>query len=194
MFALPSLALAALRWLAGSLFGPLLARAPRWLWLAFAALIVVAIGWRWHERQLRDARLAAATAQHDRDARAVTAAAATAARLQHATVVQTAAAQAHVNKDTDDALTARLADLGARYDALRLRWAAARADPGRTGADRTAALPNAAGQPEDAACAAAGWVAFDTAAAAAHAADAAIAKDDAWIAWAAAQAAAWPKE
>lgn len=189
MLAVPSLALTVLRWIAGPL-----RTMPRWLWLALVAMALVWLGWRWHERQLHDARRAAAMAQRDLDARAIAAAAAIAARAQHAVVARTAAAQAHVNKDTADALDHRLADLGARYDALRLRWAAAHADPGGARESRSAALSHPAAEPDDAACAARGWVAFDAAAAAAHAADAAIAKDDAWIAWAAAQAAAWPKD
>ena len=61
------------------------------------------------------------------------------------------------------------------------------------GDDHPTAVSGAAAGAAAADCAAAGWVSFDTAAAAAEAADRAIAKDDAWIAWVSAQAAAWPK-
>ncbi|MFZ4110455.1 MAG: hypothetical protein ACOYKQ_08305, partial [Polymorphobacter sp.] len=96
-------------------------------------------------------------------------------------------------KESDNALAPRLAAVGRRHDDLRLRWAATRADPGRSGAGGTTAVPATPAGAADAACAAAGWVSFDTAVAAAAAADAAIAKDDAWREWVAAQAAAWPE-
>ncbi len=166
---------------------------PRPVWFACAALAIGSGAWHWHRHTLGAAYAAGSAAQAIADRNAYRAEANRAAAAQHDTVVALDTRQHVISKEADDVLTARHADLARRYDALRLRWAAYRAASGSAGADRTAAVPDAAGRADDAACAARGWVAFDTAAAAAHAADAAIAKDDAWISWAGAQAAAWPR-
>ena len=169
---------------------------PRWVWLAGAVIAAASLvawsGWQWHHRQTLAAFTAGSDAQAAADWEAYRAHADAAAAAQHATVAALATRQHAVSKGTADALTTRHEDLARRYDDLRLRWAAYRTGQGHAGDGRTAAISGSAPSADDAACAAAGWVAFDTAAAAAQAADRAIAKDDAWIAWAAAQAAAWP--
>ena len=169
-----------------------IAAAPRWLWIALALAGGACFAVHWQHAQVSRAHADGAAAQMRADAARTRAAADAAARAQHARVAAAAARQAEISKGTTDALTHDRDDLARRYDALRLRWAAYRADPGTSGDGRTVALSRPAAGADDAACAARGWVAFDSAAAAALAADAAIAKDDAWIAWAAAQAAAWP--
>jgi hypothetical protein len=167
-------------------------RMPRWLWPAAGIAIAALLLWRWHDRRVDAAVRSAVSAQKAADQAAVARATATAMAAQHRLAASLAATQAHINQDTRHALDASDRDLARRYDDRRLRWAAARAAASRPGQDGTAAVSNAAGPADFSACAAQGWVDFDTAAAAARAADAAVAKDDAWIAWAKAQAAAWP--
>jgi hypothetical protein len=164
-----------------------LKRLPRGVWLALAAL------WRWHSHQVHAARAAGAAAQKAADQAAYQQAATAAAAAQHRLVTQLAAAQARISQGTANDLDKANADLARRYDDLRLRWAAVRADPRGAGGAGAAALPDTAGPADLAACAAQGWVDFDTAAAAAHAADEAIGKDDAWRQWVSEQAAAWPR-
>lgn len=170
-----------------------LAAVPRWVWQLLAALLVLVLVWRWHEGRVADAAREARTAQASADRAAYARASAAAAEAQAALVSRTASQQIRISKGTDDALRRDHDDLARRYDDLRLRWAAHRASEGPAGDDHPTALPGAAPGAAAADCAAAGWVSFDTAAAAAEAADRAIAKDDAWIAWVSAQQAAWPK-
>jgi hypothetical protein len=176
--------------------GPLtagLAAVPRWVWQLLAALLVLLALWRWHEGRVAEAAREARTAQATADRAAYARASAAAAEAQAALVSRTASQQTRISKGTDDALRRQNDDLARRYDDLRLRWAAHRAAEGPASDVHPIALPNTAPGAAATDCAAAGWVSFDTAAAAAEAADRAIAKDDAWIAWAAAQAEAWPK-
>jgi hypothetical protein len=168
-------------------------RLPRAAWAAAALALLLAGLALWHRAEVRGARAQGARTQAASDAARVAGAAAQAAAAQRRVIAATAARQTKITKESDDALAARLADLGRRHDDLRLRWAAARADPGRPGAGGTIAVSAATPGAADAACAARGWVSFDTAVAAAAAADAAIAKDDAWREWVLAQAAAWPE-
>ena len=189
MIALLSLAVGFVR-------GPLrgfLTTVPRMIWYC-VALALLSVGlFHWHEGRIKTAYRAGATAQSAADRATFTAASATAARAQHDLVAGLAAHQSAITKGTADALAAKGAELARRTDDLRLRWTAYRADRGGSGQGRTAAVSGAAAPVDDATCATRGWVDFDTAAAAAGAADAAIAKDDAWIAWAGRQAAAWPR-
>ena len=176
--------------------GPLsagLAAVPRWVWQLLAALLVLALIWRWHEGRVAEAAREARVAQATADRAAYARAGAAAAAAQEALVSRTAGRQTRISKGTDDALRRQTDDLARRYDDLRLRWAAHRAAEGDPSHDQPAAVSGAAAGAAAADCAAAGWVSFDTAAAAAEAADRAIAKDDAWIAWVTAQAEAWPK-
>ncbi len=166
---------------------------PRAGWAALAALLLLAGLALWHRGEVRDARAEGARVQASADAAHVADAAAQAAAAQRRLITATAARQTRISQETDNALAPRLAAIGRRHDDLRLRWAAARADPGRPGAGGTTAVSEAATGAADAACTAGGWVSFDTAAAAAAAADAAIAKDDAWREWVVAQQAAWPE-
>jgi len=168
-------------------------RLPRAIWAAAALVLLVLALALWQREQVRSARLEGARAQAGVDAARLRSAADRAAADQRRIIDASVAVQSRISKESDDALAPRLAAIGRRHDDLRLRWAAARADPGRPGAGGTTAIPVAATGAVDAACAAAGWVSFDTAAAAAAAADAAIAKDDAWREWVMAQAAAWPQ-
>jgi hypothetical protein len=168
-------------------------RLPRTVWAAIAVALLLAGLALWHRGEIRAARADGARVQAASDAAQLRAAADRASADQRRIIAATAARQTRINKESDDALAPRLAAVGRRHDDLRLRWAAARADPGRPGAGGTTAVPATPAGAADTACAAAGWVSFDTAAAAAAAADAAIAKDDAWREWAAAQAAAWPE-
>jgi hypothetical protein len=172
-------------------------RLPIWLWAGLlAGLAALLVLWgvvRWHEGRLRIARAEGAAVQAELDRAAFEAAGATATAAQRALVDTIAARAAEISKETDDELARDHADLARRYDALRLRWAEARAPEGGAGAGGTAALSWPAGTADDAACAARGWVDFNVASAAAQAADEAIAKDDAWIGWAATQAAGWPE-
>lgn len=167
-------------------------RLPRTVWAAIAVALLLAGLALWHRGEIRAARADGARVQAASDAAQLRAAADRASADQRRIIAATAARQTRINKESDDALASRLAAVGHRHDDLRLRWAAARADPGRPGAGGTTAVPATPAGAADATCAAAGWVSFDTAAAAAAAADAAIAKDDAWREWVAAQAAAWP--
>lgn len=146
---------------------------------------------RWHEGRLVVARREAAAAQAALDRAAFDAAAAAAAVVQGRLVRELAGRQAVISKGTDDAIVRDFADLGRRYDDLRVRWATVRS--GGADADGATAISGPAGGTLDAACAAGGWVDFEIASAAAQAADQAIAKDDAWIEWASAQAAVWPE-
>lgn len=143
---------------------------------------------------MTQARLDGAASQAVLDRAAYSVAAADAAARQGHLVRQLVARQATISKETDDALMLDVDNLGRRYDDLRMRWAAARASGGGTSEDGAVAVPTSATGFVEAACEASGWVDFETASAAAQAADEAIAKDDAWIAWAEAQRLAWPTE
>ncbi len=179
----------------GRLRGPLRALGaaiPGWASALLAAGLCAGAGWHWHAGRVRAAFTAGSQAQAEIDRTAYRTAAAAAAAAQHAKAVALAAHQSMLSKEATDALADHDAALARRYDDLRLRWAASRAAPRPPGDGRATALPGSAASTDDAACAARGWVAFDAAAAAAHAADTAIARDDAWIDWAAAQVAAWP--
>ena len=169
----------------------MLARLPRGLWLGLGAFALLMLVWGWHGRTVRQARTAGAAEQAALDLQAYAAAAAQAAARQTQLVRELSVAQAAISKGVDDGLAVDVADLTRRYDDLRLRWAAARR-AGAAGEGGATALSLTAGAADDAACKARGWGDFDTAAAAAQVADQAIAKDDAWIVWARAQAAAWP--
>jgi hypothetical protein len=171
-----------------------LAAVPRWVWHLLAALLVLLALWRWHESRLAEAAAAARADQASADRAAFARASAAAAEAQTALAGRVAGQQTRISKGTDDALRRDHDDLARRYDDLRLRWVAHRAAEGNPGDHHPAAVSGAAPGAAAADCAAAGWVSFDTAAAAAEAADRAIAKDDAWIAWVSAQAEAWPKE
>jgi hypothetical protein len=168
-----------------------LAMLPRWVWAGLGSLGLLLALWGWHGHEVRQARMKGAAAQAALDRAAFAQATQEAAVRQARLVRDLAVAQSMISKGVEDGLADRFADLARRSDDLRLRWAAARA-AGAAGAGGAVAVPGTPGGTDDAACAARGWVAFDTAAAAAHAADQAIAKDDAWISWARAQAAAWP--
>ncbi len=179
-----------------TLFGALpglLGRVPRWLQAALAGAGVLLLALAWHNHRLGIAYRQGAAEQARIDSRRVAAAASAAAAAQDRLAAELAGRQSRISKGTTDALVAQTDDLACRYADLRLRWAADRADRGDAGGGAAIAVPGAAAGADDAACAAGGWVSFDTAAAAAEAADTAIAKDDAWIAWAARQAAAWPE-
>lgn len=162
---------------------------PRPLLYALAGIVVALMLWRWHGAKVDAAFADGARRQAATDTARFEAAGAAAAKAQAALVAGLAAKQSRISKGTDDALVARTDDLARRYDDLRLRWTAHR---GRASDDSASAVSAATGAFDDAGCAARGWVSFDIAAAAAEAADTAIAKDDAWIAWAGAQADAWP--
>ena len=166
---------------------------PRGAWTALAGLALLLAANHWYRHQLAAARTAGHVEQATADQTALAAANTAAAAAQQRLAAELAARQTKVSKGTADALTARLDDLARRYDDFRLRWTAR---PGPDGpGDRVGhGLSGTAAGADGAACAAAGWVSLDTAAAAALAADRAIAKDDAWIAWAAAQRAAWPAD
>lgn len=165
---------------------------PRSVGLALLAGLALLSAWAWHDHRVAAAARKGAQDQQVADRARVAAASAAAAAAQTRLAAMLASKQARISKGTDDALIQKNTDMANRYADLRLRWAADRADHRRPGADAAVAVPAATGDAVDAACAARGWVSFDTAAAAAEAADTAIAKDDAWIAWAAAQQAAWP--
>jgi hypothetical protein len=173
--------------------GPALARLPRALWLVLGGAALLAALLFWHGQRVERARAAGAAAQAAVDRAAFEKAAAAAAQKQQRLVQALADRQAVISKGTEDELARDLADLARRYDDLRLRWAAARRG-GDAGGGGAIAVSAAAGAVDDAACAARGWVDFNTAAAAAEAADTAIAKDDAWRAWAEAQGQAWPDQ
>ena len=172
---------------------PALATIPRWLWRVLAVLLVLALLWRWHEGRVVEAARTARAAQAEADRAAYARASAAAAEAQAALASRLGRQQTRISKGTDDALRRQHDDLARRYDDLRLRWATHNAAEGAASIDHATAVSGAAAGAPPADCAAAGWVSFDTAAAAAEAADRAIAKDDAWIAWALAQQAAWPK-
>jgi hypothetical protein len=171
----------------------LLRRVPKPIWYVLMAIFAIALLARWHGGKVAAAYAEGAVAQAQADDRRVRAASAAAEAAQNALRTQLAARQDKVTKGTDNALLAKTDDLARRYDDLRLRWAAYRADQGRAGESGAIAVSGTATGADDAACAANGWVSFDTAAAAAKAADTAIARDDAWRAWVTAQAAAWPE-
>ena len=172
----------------------LLRGVPRGMLYAIGAALVLLMVWRWHDAKVDAAFVAGATAQAATDKTRFEAAAVAAAKAQAALIANLAARQSRISKGTEHALVVRHDDLARRYDDLRLRWAAYRSGQGSAGNNGATAVPGAAGGVDDAGCAAAGWVSFDIAAAAAEAADRAIAKDDAWIAWASAQVDAWPDE
>jgi hypothetical protein len=161
-----------------------------WPVLAGIALVIGLIVW--HNGQVSAAFRKGASEQATADRKAYAAAETLAIEKQAKVVAAVKAKFAAINKDTTDALRSDTDDIARRYDALRLRWEAYRADQGRAGQGGATAVPDAAGSFDLASCAAQGWVSFDVAATAAQAADTAIAKDDAWIKWAAEQEAEWP--
>jgi type II secretory pathway pseudopilin PulG len=170
---------------------------PPWAWRALAIIAAVVAVWWWHSSTVDKAReagrKAGAQAQAEADARAYTEAAIAAADAQQAIITSLKTKQTGINERTTNALEKRHADLARNYDDLRLRWAAYRADQGSAGRGEAAAVPRTAASFDAAACAAEGWVSLDVAATAAEAADRAIAKDDAWIAWVNEARAAWPR-
>jgi hypothetical protein len=170
------------------------ARLPRQAWYGAAGVAALILAWHWHSGRVTHAYGDGAHAQAIADRQHFDAAAAAAAKRQNELIATLAARQATISKGTNDALLAGDVDLARRYADLRLRWAAHQADTGRTGKDGTVAISGTTAGTDDAACAARGWVALNTAAAAAQSADSAVAKDDAWIAWSKAQAAAWPQD
>ena len=166
---------------------------PPWLWRVLAILAAVAAVWWWHSSEVEKAAKAAAATQLAAD-RAAYQRAAEAARVKQAQLVAASVAKVEaINERTTNDLKKRTDRLARSYDDLRLRWAAHRADQGQPRDGAAAGVPGATAGFDAAACAAEGWVSFDVAAAAAEAADRAIAKDDAWIAWAMEQQAAWPR-
>ena len=167
-------------------------RLPRPIGFALLAALAIAGIAAWHGQRIDAAYANGLRDQSIADRAGFASAATAAAAVQQRLVTTLAARQQAISKESEDALVATNTDLARRYAALRLRWAAADTDRGGTGAGRAIAVPDAAPGVDDTACAARGWVSFDTAAAAAEAADSAIAKDDAWIAWVRAQRAAWP--
>jgi hypothetical protein len=170
----------------------LLVALPRPVWYALAAAALLLAGRHWYAARLAEARSEGARQQAAADRQIFDAATVAATGRQRDLVAKLQTRQAEITKGSNDALLVRNHDLSDRYHDLRLRWAAWQAAGGGAGAGAATAVSGAAGSAGDTACPAAGWVAFDTAAAAAEAADIAIARDDAWRAWAAAQAAAWP--
>jgi hypothetical protein len=159
-----------------------------------AAALAIWLAWQWHTGKVESAAKAAAATQLADD-RAAFQRAAEAARVKQAKVVAASVAKVEaINERTTHDLQKRTDRIARSYDDLRLRWEKHRAaHPGGTGNDRAAGLSSATASLDAAACAAEGWVSFDVASAAAEAADQAIKKDDAWIAWAMEQQAAWPK-
>lgn len=172
----------------------LLQRVPKPVWYSLLAGLVLLLVWRWHDIKVDAVFAAGAAGQAAVDAQRVSAAAEAAQAAQRLLKAGLAVRQAKVTKGTDHALLAQNADLARRYDDLRLRWAAHRTDPGGASTGGAASVSGTATGADDTACAAAGWVSFDAAAAAAEAADTAIARDDAWRGWVMAQAMAWPKD
>jgi hypothetical protein len=168
-------------------------RVPRPLWYLLAIVISALLAWAWHSDKVETAYARGAAEQSRIDEQRVREASAAAEAGQNALRTALKSRQMKVTKGSDDALLAKNADLARRYDDLRLRWASYRADQGSAGESGATAFPRTAVGVDDAACAAAGWVSFDFAAAAAEAADTAIARDDAWRAWVTAQAMAWPE-
>ncbi|GGE20516.1 hypothetical protein GCM10011529_28980 [Polymorphobacter glacialis] len=161
---------------------------PRPLLYLLGGVLAAALVWRWHGSQISAAFAAGGRAQLAADTQRFAAAGAAAASAQAAVAAKLAVRQSEISKGAGDALAQRSDDLDRGYDDLRLRWAAYRRDAGTRGAT---AVSGAAGGVDDKACTAGGWVSFDIAAAAAEAADLAIAKDDAWIAWVGAQEREW---
>lgn len=162
-----------------------------WPYMAGALLLGGVI--LWHKDKVSDAREAGRAEQAQLDAIAFQEAARLATEAQQAAIAKVKANSAAINERTTDALTKRNTALARSYDDLRLRWAKAKADSSSAGEGEATAVSDAAIGFDEAACKAAGWVDFDTAATVAQAADEAVAKDDAWINWAAEQAAAWPR-
>jgi hypothetical protein len=169
-----------------------LRRLPKPIWYLAALLVGGLVIWHWHGGAVAAAYARGSAEQRQIDEARVRQASAAAEAGQNALRAALKQRQVEFTKGTNDALLAKHDDLARRYDDLRLRWAAYRADQGRAGEGRATAVPGAAAGLDDAACAATGWVSFDAAAAAAQAADTAIARDDAWRAWVTAQRAAWP--
>ncbi len=176
----------------GALLRGLLQGLPRPPLPGLAGAIVLLLAWAWHDHRVHAAYIKGTQAQVAADQATFTAAASAATLAQRQRNAALAARQSQISKGTDHALATSNADLARRYADLRLRWAAARSDQSGAGSRGATAIPDPAEIADDTTCAARGWVSFNTAATAAEAADTAIAKDDAWIAWAAAQAAAWP--
>lgn len=177
--------------MAGLAFFKTIARLPRPIWYILAVLVAVALMWRWHIGRIDAAYTAGGTAQAILDGAAFEKAAVAAEAAQAAVKAALVVRQGRVTKGTEDALLAKNADLSRRYDDLRLRWAAYHAGERGAGESGATIVSGAARGIDDAACAAQGWVSFDTAAAAAEAADVAIARDDAWRAWVLGQKGVW---
>ena len=173
--------------------GRIAGKLARPVWYVLAAGAALLLLWRWHGGRVTAAYGAGVQAQAAADRVRFEQAAAASAKAQEAVKAALMVRQGQVTKGTGDALFAKNADLARRYDDLRLRWAAYRAGGGDAGEGGAIAVSGTADGIVDAACPAAGWVSFDTAAAAAEAADTAIARDDAWREWVAGQRAAWPE-
>ena len=162
----------------------------RRFWPALAVVLLLGAVWMWGERRESAGYSRGTIEQAEKDRKKFEAAEKAATAAQQALIDATAANAAKISKRTEDALIQDRDAIARSYDDLRLRWAAYK---GRAGRDASTGPAGSAAVPDDAYCAAQGWVSLDVAATAAQAADTAIAKDDAWRAWWQEQEAAWPR-
>ena len=163
-----------------------------WKWVGAGAVVIVLLVMfdRWLDDVKTDAMAEQARLSAEDFRQAFEAAQAEQARIS-AEQRRNSAAK---NKEQIDALKHENDRIGRDYADLRRLWreAKAEADPGGAGQGGAAAVPADAGGDPFAAARAAGWVDFDTAAAAAEAADRAAAAHAAAVNWWLTQCRAWP--
>jgi len=159
-----------------------------WPYVAAFGLLISAVVW--HKGEVREARREGAESQRKVDEAAYRKAAEAAQELQRLEVERVERKANIITKEIADALENQRDDVAQRYNALRLRWAKAKADTSRTDGGAVSGLANTTPGADDQACAARGWVDFEAAATIAQAADEAVMKDDAWREWWEKQAAA----
>jgi hypothetical protein len=169
-----------------------LRRVPREIWYALA--IALALWWAqgWLEGKIEDARAEGATAQAAADTLAFIEAQQRAEQLQAELHAAMREKQDLVTERVDHAHADAVADIDrAAADKLR-RHEARQADRRRAGGAEGGAVPEGAGDDQEAYCAAAGWVPFGRALSMAIDAEKDAAQARACAAWVTEQEKAWP--
>lgn len=169
-----------------------LRKLPREIWYALALLGLLAGLWLWHTSKVDDAYVAGAAAQAQVDTIAVKKAAVAAAAKQDKTIADLTAKQTKINQERDHALTEAHGDIDRLAAALKLRHEA-KTNPGGARRDKAAAVPSPARLAADAACAAGGWLSFDSSLLMATDAEHDAAQLRELQAWVIAQQKAWPE-
>lgn len=169
---------------------------PKWaaglIMIGGVAALLLGANW-WHNRQIDAVRIAAMQEQADLSAADFEAAWRAAEQQQANEIAAQLTSARIINKEQTDGLKKQNDRIAGDYADLRRLWREAQAgqDPGGARHDGTAAVPADAGGNPFAAAIAAGWVDFNTASAAAEAADRATAAHAAAVNWWLEQCRAW---